>query len=212
MFWLLDFVIVTVIIVCVIRGFQRGLVLSLFGALTLIVALVGAFIISGMFSHHAEGLIEPPISNWVESRFERNITDEGLPPPRAGDPIFEALRTLGVNENLSERIESDVSTQLERAGNTFQMAVTAALVSLFARMITLIVAFLLLFFGLRLLAHLLDAIAQLPILNIINKLGGLGGGLLQGVLIVWLGVTVLFFVGLVDSTSAEQSFWLRIFW
>jgi len=208
MFWLLDFAIVAVIVVCVIRGFQRGLVLSLFGALTLIVALIGAFILSGMFSHHVEGLVESPVSGWVASRFESNMENE----PSAGDPIFDALRMLGVNENISERIETEVYTQLDNIGNTFQMAVTAALVSAIARVITFVIAFLVLLFGLRFAAQLLDTIAKLPILNLLNIVGGLGGGLLQGVLIVWLAVTALFFVGLIDSTTAAQSFWLRVFW
>jgi len=202
MYWIIDVFIVAIVVICAIRGFQRGLVLALFGALTLIVSLIGAFLIANMFSHHLEGLIESPVSSWVENRMD------GWEAP-SDTALHEMIHSLGVNHNLTERIEYSVNNQLARAGNSFQVAVTNALVSVIAHSVTFLVAFLGLMLGLRLTASLLDTIAQLPILNLVNKLGGLGGGLLQGILLVWLGITVLSFIGIITPEAVEQTFWLR---
>jgi len=210
MHWIIDFIIVTIIVCCAIRGFQRGLVLAVFGALTMLVALAGAWLAASFFSHYLEGVLEAPVASWVDSRMEN--FEINFDRPVTNDTVHEALRVLGINEHITERIDYTVAAHLDRTGYAFQNAAAAGLTSIIANTLTFLIAFVVLVFVLRFAAQLLDTIAQLPLLNIVNKLGGLGGGLLQGVLIVWLCVTALSFLGVINPETAAGSFWLRRFY
>jgi uncharacterized membrane protein required for colicin V production len=211
-YWFIDLIIVGFILFFTLRGLRRGLIMAVAGAVTMITALVGAYFAASVFSHPIERIVETPVSNWVATRMENidtNIIGDVIPTLDAHK--FDALRTLGFNENLVPLISNAISNQIDQAATTFQAAITSVLVTAIAHILTYIIAFIVIFVALTLAARLLDTIAKLPVLNTANKIGGLAGGLLQGVLLVWLVVYVLRFVGLIGENIVNGTFLLRFF-
>lgn len=211
-YWMIDAVFVGIIIIFALRGLRRGLVISVVSMVGFLVALLGAHYVANNFSHHAEGLFEPFVSRWVESAVSRmNLPIDVDVPATDYSAVMEILRGVGINENLADTISNTVSTQWQRVEMGFQSAVTYALVQTVARIFTFLIAFFLIWLAIRIIAQFLDAIAQLPLLNLVNRLGGLAAGLIQGAVAVWLIVFVLYFTGVFSPSAYENSFMLRWF-
>jgi uncharacterized membrane protein required for colicin V production len=210
--WIIDLLIVGVILFFAWRGLRKGLIMAVAGAVTMLVAVVGAYFAANMFSHHMEGFIEAPVRSWVANRME-NMGDTviGERIPTVDSHALDALRDIGFNENLIPFISNAISGQLQRVGYSFQEAIAAVLVTAVSHILTYIIAFIVLLIALKFAARLLDTIAKLPVLNTANKLGGLLGGLVQGVAIVWVSVYVLRFVGAIGEGTVEGTFLLRFF-
>ena len=208
----IDLVILAVIVFFTLRGFFKGLIMAIAGAVTVTAAIIGAYFAASMFSHHIEGVIESPVSRWVENRMENigpNAASQAV--PSADSQLFDLLHRFGLNDNLIPFVSDSINSQIDRATYTFQAAITSVLVSAAAHILTYIIAFILIYIALSLAARLLDTVAKLPILNTANKIGGLVGGLLQGVLLVWLAVYVLKFVGVLGESAFEGTYLLRLF-
>jgi uncharacterized membrane protein required for colicin V production len=71
-----------------------------------------------------------------------------------------------------------------------------------------VMAFLILFFGTKLvisiLSRVLNQLAQLPVLSVLNRIGGLILGVLQAVLLVWIMVNLLNFLPWEKGREAVQ--------
>ena len=60
--------------------------------------------------------------------------------------------------------------------------------------LSILIAFLVVYIGLKLILKALDLVAKLPVLSAFNKLGGLVVGLAQGVVVIWIiGFVLTFF-------------------
>ncbi|MCL2188296.1 MAG: CvpA family protein [Defluviitaleaceae bacterium] len=214
-YWMIDAIFIGIIAIFALRGLSRGFVMAAVSALGFLVALIGAHYVMNNFSHHAEGLVEPFIRQWVDSQAERlpgNFQFEGYPDARVLDThTISALRNFGINENLVQTIWDTVAWQMNTVTGTFQNAITYALVETIARIFTFLIAFFLIWLIIRIIAQFLDAIAQLPILNFINRIGGLTAGLIQGAVATWLIIFVLYFTGIFGTGAYENSFMLRLF-
>jgi uncharacterized membrane protein required for colicin V production len=208
---IIDALIVVIVAFFALRGLRKGLIMALAGVVIFVLALVGAYIAVGIFSPRVEALIEPMIGGWVDNRASERIP-EGLGGGVGGmtdSMVFDALQMFGLSESQANRFAESVSGHIDQAGQGISHALTSALTSVAARTLTFGIAFGILMLVLYLAARLLDTIAKLPLLNAVNKLGGLAGGTLHGLFIVWLGVFCLRFLGLISSAITENTYALR---
>jgi len=211
-FWI-NIVIFLTLALAALNGWRRGLIMTLAGLVTLIVALVGAHYISITFSHYLESFLEPRVADWVANRVsELNITFAPDLAPVADATVFETIRAFGISESLADTITGTVTNHLQQHGSHFQAAITTALTASFARMIVYVVAFLAIIILMNIAMRLLDAVAKLPILNLVNTLGGLVGGLIQGGLLVWIVVYILRLMGVLTAMHYEGAVLLRVFY
>jgi uncharacterized membrane protein required for colicin V production len=141
--WVVYISVVGILIYFAYRGLQRGLVLSAFGAVALLAALIGANIAANAFPHRMEVLLEPLINNGIDTH---------------------------------------------------------------ARTLTFFTAFFLIWLALRMVTVLLDTLAQLPVLHYINKICGAVCGVVQGVIVVWLGALALQYIGWISANALGGSF------
>jgi uncharacterized membrane protein required for colicin V production len=210
---IIDLIILVIIAFFALRGLKKGLVMAVAGAVIFIVALVGAYFAVGMFSPRVESVIEPSIRNWVENRASERLTDavDGGIGGITDSMLFDALQKFGFGEGQASQISGNVSDRIGQTGQSITHALTTALTATLANIITFVIAFLLIMAALHLAARLLDTIVKLPLLNTINKLGGFVGGTLQGVVIVWIIVYCLRFVGVISPEVAAETYLLRFF-
>ena len=272
---IIDVALLVILVLFAINGFRRGLIMSLFSLLAVLVAFVGALLVSN--------LLAPTVTEWVMPKVEKaviaalpedavkswgNITEieeseevpktdgpaEGEAPSEEiaidpdmlsgislgdisledlpvsldeiladGDPWNELKDYLAENEielpgdveKLMEQLDEDDVRQIAEGATAEEMAYILAekVVRTIVRVVLFILAFVLLLIVWKILARTLDLVSRLPVLNMLNKLGGLVLGTVRGALILfvcaWLVRTL--FSTVIPTDLVEQSKLMQFF-
>jgi uncharacterized membrane protein required for colicin V production len=227
---IIDLLLLFVLILFVVTGFRRGLVSSLAGLLSFVIALVGANMLARAAAPTVAAWIAPSIETALVERFQQAADDpSALPsetpapalvpsPGGAGgeealedDGIAAILKTLGIYDRVAQSVTSAARQQASAAGAgaarvlSFSLAAQVAFWALF------------LFFSIVLRVVLgivvrgLNLVARLPVLHQLNRLGGLLFGLIQGIIVLFLIAWVLqLFSFRLPAHTLEQTFVLRL--
>lgn len=225
-----DLVILVVLVLFALWGRHRGLILSVFSLLALLVAIVGGFIVSN--------LLTPTVTEWVQPMVEESVisaVQSALPE--------DAVDVMGVNEqDVSDGFSLDTvqdylkenGVELPEQVQTFldqlnegkkdtpvsMEELTAAAAKQAAETIVRVVLFLLAFVLIMILWHLiaraLDLVSRLPVLNAMNKLGGFLFGVVRGALFLFVAAWVLQWYptaidSLIPAEAIEQTHLLKFF-
>jgi len=167
-------------------GGRRGLIRSLFGLTSFFVSILLANLLYpsiGRILRETGGLYERlrdalsgaqwlPDAAGYTSRSSQNLFISGL-----NLPDFMKF-------SLMENNNAEAYGILEATGLSDYIG--GFLANVVINVLSMLIAFVVVYFGMKLLGKLLDAIARLPVLSFINRLGGLAIGFLQGVLVIWL--------------------------
>lgn len=201
-----------------LNGIIRGLIKTLFGLTSLLVAVILTWMLTPMISHV---VIE-------QTSFDEIISEQVVELLNIEEMLItnldttEAVRTLNdlsLPGNVVESLVENYSPQLINHFNIDSIAdyVGASLSVMAVKALVFVVIFIVIIIALNAIATLLDLIARLPVLKQLNRLGGLGIGLLIGVLIVWVAGIGLSFIISIQSTEAlseliEASILAKIFY
>lgn len=235
-----DLVILVVLILFALWGRHRGLILSIFSFVALLVAIAGGFI--------ASNLLTPPVTAWVQPTVENAVVSavQSALPEDAVDVIgnispddipvdmdftdgfsFDALQDY-LKENdleLPDQVQNFLKQMDEEAfsvltGHTSAEEMVSSAAEKITETIVHIVLFLLAFVLILILWHVLaralDLVSRLPGLNAMNKLGGFLFGALRGALFLFVCAWLLqkaqtFGTVLIPGEAIAQSYLLRFF-
>ena len=172
---MLDILCVLLIWIMAAKGYKRGLVKGLFGVLS--------FGVAGIIT----AIIYKPVSEYI-----MNIPFIKDSLVVLGDRISKLLSSPvqdGINE-LPKWLY-DVAYETSEAANT---AVSNALVTIIVNIFCIVVIYLLVKVAFRLFEGIANMIMKLPILNLVNRAGGMVCGIVTSVAVLWivLAVVVLF--------------------
>lgn len=185
-----DIVIVLILAFFGWRGAKKGLILTLFSLLGLVVAIFGARFISQTFYEPVANIVRPGIYQTIketgaaESEAVENLDEESnvvlaLPV----DGLVEFLREHelfpGLVEFLDEAAEDGSIT-----GNSALNALSSSIANLIAKAILFAVSFILILLLWFLISKAVDLVFHLPILATVNWIGGLVLGLIAAIVIV----------------------------
>lgn len=196
---LYDLVILAVLAFFLWRGWHKGLILSLCGLVVVILSLVGANFIADTAAPPVAKALQPKLAEVIEENVNSYIAShyDDLVPSDTPNAItvnpWDALREMGgIYAWCADSVE-DAINQLDRRLDFSEMLSIAAnrVAERLAHRILFAVAFVVLFVLLTLLLHALDLVAKLPGLHFCNGLGGGLIGLVKGVLVLFVVVTVL---------------------
>lgn len=189
--WIL-IVVVAVIAVLGWLGMKKGFIKMVFSLVSTIAALLIAVIFSpvaaGIMKNNEAivGFFDEKISAFIDfSSEEAGVTKESeqrslidkLPLP---ETIKESLLENNTKDNY-------ISMQAENFEQYVCRQITNVIINSIAFVITLIVAII----ALALICNALNLLAKLPLLRQINAVAGLGAGIAEGVLLVWILFVVL---------------------
>lgn len=189
-FLICDAVIVLVIVFFAWRGAKKGLILTLFGMLALVVAFVGARLVSKSFYEPVSDIIRPALHQKVES-LEDSILggadfDIDLSLDDSVDSLIDVLRDRGTFPGLVALL--DTATEKEAIPVNKDISATETLSTYLAELAARVALFVVAFIGILLVwflsTHIMDLAFKLPILNAINLAGGLILGLIKAIVIV----------------------------
>ena len=169
------------------RGFVR-IVLSM-------VAMLVTFVLSAILTVPVSAMLAAatPLDENIEESVSGLVADSGVVDQ-------ETISNL----NLPEQIEEILIEGAKEATNGFNEYIVSTVSDLILKAITFFVLIIVIYIIVRIVIFMLDFISKLPIINGINKTGGLAVGIAQGLLIVWIGCLVV--TAFSDKAWAQEVF------
>ena len=210
-----DVILFLIVVLFAALGVRRGLVLTVCGLLSIVVALGGAKVAADSLSPMVAEAITPRITATVEGRLEKNVSDSVKDAGEtAKDSLSGILSIFGnsdtyekASQQLQEAIQSGLQPSLESAAKSVakDLAQPVAWWAVYG------LSFCLILLVWELVSKLLDLVAKLPVLNLANRLMGGGVGLLKGALVVGLVCILILRFGLVTAAETQESVFLQFF-
>lgn len=177
--WLLV-VVAAVFLLFALQGYHRGLIKSILSFFSLVITLVFVSFLS------------PYISNFFiehTSVYEsvKETCEEVMKPDEDGGSGSSNLPAF-LQDTMAETGGSELLVQGE---DIFYDYAGGYLAKLIINAVAYVISFSILLIILKNIMSVLNIISKLPVINGINKLAGLLLGLVQGLLIVWIGFLVI---------------------
>ena len=226
--WIVDGVILIILIVFAVRGAKRGLVLSLCSLVAVFIAFGGATVAARELSPRVSAAIQPRIEQMILNQVDDlalqapDATPAPSPTPMPEVPaggdstplntVLNAIRDLGIYEGVVDSIDASVRETLQQAATSAAGAVALELASAIAYLVIFILAFIVILILWKLLSHLLDLVARLPVLHSLNGAGGAILGLVKGCILLFVIAWALRFSGtLIPNEIAGETVLLKFF-
>lgn len=198
---ILDILILATLVFFAFQGHRRGLVLTLCSLVAVMVALVGAGILSDALAPKVADAIEPRLEQAIAEELEsalRHNEFTGVNGDVASSPeeislpgVLAVLRENKLYQGFMDSVEKALDAGISTAAASASARVAAAIARQVARGILFPVCFLLLLILWNLLSHALDLVSKLPVLDGLNRTLGGVAGLVKGLLIVYIAAWVL---------------------
>ena len=231
-----DLIILAVLIVFALWGRRKGLVLSLCSLVATLVAFVGALLLANLAAPAVANALEPRIATVIESRLEESAKENGytgavIQGEISLDGVLDALdklEDLGLPESITGAIRDAAEKGAERLTGAIQGAteqsirevltdvarsIAAEIAKAVAFVVVFLVGFVLILVVWGILSHTLDLVTKLPILNTLNKAGGLVIGALRGAIFLFVCAWVIRHLGssLISAEAVEKTYLMRFF-
>ncbi len=189
--WLLIFS-VGLLIMMGMHGYRKGFIRKTFSLLAMVLSIA------------LVSMVSPYISDFIQ--YNTSIYDSlketcaGI--LYTGEGSFDNTTQAGQEQLIgSSYLPASVKERLvsENTASVYQMLgatgfndyVGGYIAKMIINAISFIVAFLVVFIALRIVIRVLDLFAKLPILNGINRTAGMAMGVVQALLIIWIGFVVI---------------------
>lgn len=108
------------------------------------------------------------------------------------------------NLSLPEQIEELLIEGAKNTVNGFQEYIISTVSDLILKAVTFFILIIVIYIIVRIVIYMLDFISKLPVINSINKTGGLVVGIAQGLLLVWIGCLIV--TAFSDKAWAQEVF------
>ena len=194
---IVDLIIVGIIALCTILGYVRGLTKVLLKIVSFVLAIVIAFIlfkpISLLVINHTR--IDDNIQSAIEEKMvgvvdggstniEGNVEESSNMPDAMTEYIQEMVAEgNGTAQEAAKEAAKNVADIIVNAGTWILVFILARIILIFAK-------------------SLLELLVKLPVIKQMDKAGGIIYGLLEGLVIVYIGFAILSFISpMIDSAE-----------
>lgn len=209
-------------------GAYRGLFRSVAGLLVILAALVGACVLTSVLTPAVSEVLQPVIERRVQVKVDSALgigEDTGdvsavkpaLPAESAEQPeeedgglvgqleLSRLLRIIGMDGDPTEQIRDAAREKARDTGVSLAMAVIESVAETVLRTLIFALSFVMLVLVLKLITHAVDLALKLPGLHLLNRCGGFGIGIVEGALVLFLGIWLLRRFGVVFDTETVES-------
>lgn len=181
---LLTIVALLILAVCAIEGLTRGFVKTIFTLFGLVAAIAAAVFLSPQLS---SWLADTSLYDGVEKQVENVVTDSGSS-GEDGLSIGEAAKVFALPSMLTGELQSGSTGFSQENLTDYTVSyLTGKIIDIIAFVIILLAVWILL----AILAHVLNLLTHAPVLNALNRFGGLLVGIIKGMLILWVFCLVI---------------------
>ena len=179
-----------ILIAGALTGLARGLVKSVFATFSLIVAVVLAF---QMMPYGTKLLKETPVYTSINSSVS-DVIEEKIQVSMDGvSGQMAAIEAMELPDFLKNLLKTNNNSQMYDALGVarFTDYISGYITCLVLNGISLLVSFLVIYIILRIVGCCLDMLSKVPVVNGLNRFGGLCFGLLNGAAFLWLACIVV---------------------
>ena len=198
----IDFVIIGIIAIFALWGFKKGLVLSVFKLVSFFVAVILSIALSPVFAGvlTENTSIHSNISGYIYENLnskQENITgsvNEKI--GSAGQSFFDGVvEDLPIpdflKENLSKTLVEQTPEIKTSSASVILENISDRLADFAVTIMSMIILFILFLILLFILRKIIEKIVKLPVIKQMDKIGGVGFGTLQGLLIIFIVFALL---------------------
>ena len=185
----LDVIILAVVMLCTIVGYNKGLIRTVYRLISFVIAL---FIAYQIYPYVARILRQtflfPTLQRGIASFMNLEPRIVGYATPQGAEmidslPIPAILQALLHSFNTPEMFDTlNVATMEEYISGFFANIAVNGLAIVLVFVVTLIALFI--------IGAMLDIVSKLPIINTINRIGGAAFGIVVSGAAIWLGLVV----------------------
>ena len=229
---MIDAVFALVLILSVVFGAKRGLFRSFMALAAIVLALIGASLLTDALTEPVTDMLMPRLEKSVEEWFDTESQTpqiEGETPAESdasgetpnGDAAQNAENArqddspLAVTGLLKKLLRFDfdgaVRQSLRNAARDAALAAVRTLLGSVVRTLVFVLCFLVLTLLLRLVTGGIDKVLDLPVLNALNTIGGGALGLIEGALLLFLVCDVAPKLGVKAFADYEGTYLLSFF-
>lgn len=214
----LDIILIAIVSISAIIGLAKGLIKTVFGLTSTIIAILLTL------------LLTPQISTYVvmNTSFDEMISEKAIELLGLQKSIdidisdvaaLDTVRNLDLPGNVIESLIENMTPQVVKVMDVSSVVdyIGTSIASMAVNALVFLIFFIIIVLILNAIVTLLDLISRLPVLDQMNKVGGLIFGALFGVLIVWVMTLGLSFIISIQATSElsnliESSILTKIFY
>lgn len=188
---ILDIVLIIILLISAFIGYKKGLVGVVLSIVSLILSIILAVFLQGTVANYLYS--ETGVGTMIESSIKTTIETE-----------LENRLNTEVEENKNKFIdmffepEELATTVVDESANKITMFILKG--------ISFVGIFILVFIICYILRMILNIVFKLPILNSINKVGGVSLNVLKTVFKIWILLAIIYFVSFVPLVDTINNF------
>lgn len=201
---LLTIIVLIIFALCMLRGYRKGFVKSLASMVSLIASLILVSFVSPYVTEFLAN--ETQLYQVVEKKCQetfsidasalknaendKNTETESVQDKTVQEQLIETLPIPTVLKNMLEENNTQEKYK-ELAVSSFNEYVPKFMTELFVNIISFIITWVVVIAAVWIAVRALDIVASLPLIRGINQILGIGLGVVQATIIVWIGMLVL---------------------
>lgn len=191
MSWL-SWLLLLVLIIFGIQGFRKGMMRAVISMISLITVIL----VTSWLTPHIGTYIRDN-TNWEEeiekrceevwfSELDKNIE---IPVSSQMSYIDELPLPQSMKDKITENNNSEIYYQL--SVNSFAEYLSKYIAVGIVNGIAFLIAFLVTIAVMKLILYVVDVLTELPVIGLLNRIGGFAVGIIQGVFWIWVGFIVI---------------------
>lgn len=185
-----DYIIIAVIGLCALISYHRGFVRALFDLTSLIITV---FITYKLYPYFSVFLRNTFLFEQFKNFFMEHLH---LMTPNEFSSLsqeIEFIRQLQLPKILIDQLVENNNYEVYNVLNVngLNEYIAGYITNITINILSLIIVFIFVCIGLRLLISFLDILTMLPVIHSMNKLLGLGLGIITGVILTWIGFIII---------------------
>lgn len=211
--YILDIAVILLFVLAIFIGYKRGFVKSIVRVVGCVLALVIAGALSGVI---AGGIYDGFLASKVEEQIVQYVpaTDttsikEGLGSvmDKLPSSVMNALGSYGIGsaDEIVDSLESQLTGDVRQIASVISQSVVRPVAVLLLRMVCFFILFIVLMIVVIIVAHVVNKVFRLPGLKQVNGVLGAVLGVVEGILWVFIAVTIIHFVAMSSSADAVIS-------
>ena len=177
---LMDLIIIAILVLSIIMGYKKGLIKVVFNIFAFFIALIATIILYRPVSNIIINNTE--IDDKIKSAIINNTTEE--------KQSEESSSNTGMQKYIEDAIKNTADEAKSQVIETVAKTVSIRVVEI----LTSIILFIVIRAVLIVLKVFTQAIANLPLIKQFNELGGVVYGIAKGLIIVYIILTIMYFV------------------
>lgn len=138
-----------------------------------------------------------PVYTTIEESVEKMVKEAKIDDTKLDITAIEKL-------NLPSQIEEKLMDGAEKVTTGFNKYLVSSISNYILKALTFFILFVVIYIVLSIIIKVFDFVSKLPLLNTVNRAGGLAVGAAQGLIIVWIGCLVITAFG--DKAWAQEAF------